>query len=139
LALRLYAIRDDEHVARQMGVRTFRTKLLVFCLSAFLMGVVGGIQALNLGVVEPYGSFGLSWTVDIVMVAIIGGLATRTGPWLGAAFAVVLEELLKGYAELHLAITGIVVLLVIRFAPRGVWGSLTRLPLRARREPEGSR
>jgi branched-chain amino acid transport system permease protein len=125
LALRLNAIRDDEDVAKQMGVFTFRTKLIAFSLSAFLMGVVGGIQALNLGVVEPYGSFGLSWTVDIVMVAIIGGLATRTGPWIGAAFAVVLEEALKGYAELHLAITGIVVLLVIRFAPRGVRGTLT--------------
>ena len=125
LALRLGAVRDDEDVARQMGVFTFRTKLIAFALAAFLMGVVGGIQALNLGVVEPYGSFGLSWTVDVVLVAIIGGMATRTGPWIGAAFAVLLEQLLRGYAELHLAITGIVVLLVIRFARRGVWGTLT--------------
>jgi branched-chain amino acid transport system permease protein len=126
LALRLNAVRDDEDVAKQMGVFTFRTKLIAFSISAFLMGVVGGIQALNLGVIEPYGAFGLSWTVDIVMVAIIGGLATRTGPWLGAAFAVVLEQLLKGYPQLHLAITGGVVLLVIRFAPLGIWGTLTR-------------
>lgn len=127
LALALNAVRDDEDVARQMGVFTFRTKLVAFSVSAFLIGVVGGIQALNLGVVEPYGSFGLSWTVDVVMVVIIGGLATRTGPWIGAGFAVLLEEALKGYAELHLAITGVVLLLVIRFAPQGVWGSLLSL------------
>ena len=126
LALRLNAIRDDEDVAKQMGVFTFRTKLAAFCIAAFLMGVVGGVQALNLGVVEPYGSFGLSWTVDVVLVVIIGGLATRTGPWIGAAFAVALEQTLRDYAELHLAITGVIVLLVIRFAPRGVWGTLTR-------------
>lgn len=127
LALRLGAIRDDEDVARQMGVFTFRTKLAVFVISAFLMGVVGAIQALNAGVIEPYGSFGLPWTIDIVMVAIIGGLATRTGPWLGAVFAVLLEEALKGYAEIHLAITGVILLLVIRFAPRGIWGTTTSL------------
>jgi branched-chain amino acid transport system permease protein len=125
LALRLHAVRDDEDVARQMGVFTFRTKLWAFVIAAFLMGVVGSIQALNSGVVEPYGSFGLSWTVDIVLVVIIGGLATRAGPWLGAGFAVLLEELLKGYAEVHLAITGVILLLVIRFAPRGIWGSVT--------------
>jgi branched-chain amino acid transport system permease protein len=125
LALRLGAVRDDEDVARQMGVFTFRTKLIAFAIAAFLMGVVGGIQALNLGVIEPYGSFGLSWTVDVVLVVIIGGTATRTGPWLGAGFAVLLEQLLRGYAELHLAITGAVVLLVIRFARRGVWGTVT--------------
>jgi branched-chain amino acid transport system permease protein len=125
LALRLNAIRDDEHVAKQMGVFTFRTKLVAFSLAAFLMGVVGGIQALNLGVVEPYGSFGLSWTVDVVLVVIIGGIGTRTGPWVGAAFAVALEQILRDYAELHLAITGVIVLLAIRFAPRGVWGTIT--------------
>lgn len=132
LALRLNAIRDDEDVAKQMGVFTFRTKLWAFTIAAFLMGVVGSIQALNAGVVEPYGSFGLSWTVDIVMVVIIGGLATRTGPWIGALLAVLLEESLKGYAELHLAITGVILLLVIRFAPRGIWGTLSGYAARLR-------
>jgi branched-chain amino acid transport system permease protein len=124
LALRLHAVRDDEDVARQMGVFTFPAKLTAFAVSAFIMGVVGGIQALNLGVVEPYGSFGLSWTVDIVMVAIIGGLATRTGPWAGAVFTVLLGELLKAHADLHLAISGAILLIVIRFAPRGISGTL---------------
>jgi branched-chain amino acid transport system permease protein len=132
LALRLNAVRDDEDVAKQMGVFTFRTKLWAFVVSAFLMGAVGAVQALNAGVVEPYGSFGLSWTVDIVMVAIIGGLATRTGPWLGALFAVVLEEALKGYTEIHLAITGVILVLVIRFAPLGLWGTATRRVRRLR-------
>lgn len=138
LALRLHAVRDDEEVARQMGVFTFRVKLVAFAVSAFLMGVVGGIQALNLGVVEPYGSFGLSWTVDIVIVAIIGGLATRTGPWAGAVFTVLLGEVLKAYADLHLAISGAILLIVIRFAPRGITGTLgpglARIGARARRD-----
>jgi branched-chain amino acid transport system permease protein len=123
LSLSLRAVRDDEDVARQMGVVTFRTKLWAFGLSAALIGLIGGLQAARLGVIEPYGAFGLSWTVDIVAVAIIGGLGTRAGPWVGAAFTVLLAELLADYPEVHLAITGVVLLAVIRFAPRGIWGT----------------
>jgi branched-chain amino acid transport system permease protein len=138
LALRLNAVRDDEDVARTMGVFTFRTKLWAFIISSFLMGIVGAVQALNAGVVEPNGSFGMSWTVDIVMVTIIGGLATRTGPWLGAVLAVALEQALRGYAEIHLALTGLVLLLVIRFAPHGIWGVVVARST-ALRAPQGER
>jgi branched-chain amino acid transport system permease protein len=124
-SLSLRAVRDDEDVARQMGVVTFRTKLWAFALSAALMGMVGALQATKLGVIEPYGSFGLSWTVDIVAVAIIGGLGTRAGPWVGAVFIGVLAELLRDYPEAHIAITGGVLIAVIRFAPRGIWGTVS--------------
>ncbi|GAB2471066.1 branched-chain amino acid ABC transporter permease [Jatrophihabitans fulvus] len=132
IALRLNAVRDDETVARTMGVFTFRTKLIAFVIAGFLMGVVGAVQALDAGVVEPDGAFGLTWTVDIVTAAIIGGLGTRTGPWVGALFAVALAELLKDYATVHLAVTGAVLLLVVRFAPLGIWGSLVAAASRAR-------
>jgi branched-chain amino acid transport system permease protein len=124
LSLSLRALRDDEDVARQMGVITFWTKLWAFAVSAALMGMVGALQAVKLGVIEPYGSFGLGWTVDIVAVAMIGGMGTRFGPFVGAIFIVALAEGLADYPEVHLAITGAVLLVVIRFAPRGIWGSL---------------
>lgn len=124
LIFRLNAIRDDEDVASAMGVFTFRSKLWAFVISSAIMGIVGGIQALELGVVEPNGSFSISWTVSIVLVGIIGGTGTVVGPWVGAVFTMVLAEYLKNYPEVHLAITGLVLLLVIRFAPRGIWGSL---------------
>jgi branched-chain amino acid transport system permease protein len=139
LALSLKAVRDDEDAARQMGVLTFRSKLWAFAISSFLIGLVGGIQALSVGVVEPYGSFGVSWTVDVVAVVIIGGIGTRVGPWVGAIFTVALAELLSGYPEVHLAITGVILLLVIRFAPRGLWGSLTDFTAARRRQQAGER
>jgi branched-chain amino acid transport system permease protein len=136
LSLSLRAVRDDEDVAREMGVITFRTKLWAFALAAFLMGLVGGVQAMNLGAVEPYGAFGLSWTVDTVAVAIIGGLSTRMGPWIGALFIVILGQLLRDYPEGHVAITGVILLVVIRFARRGLWGSAAAV-VRARRGGAG--
>jgi branched-chain amino acid transport system permease protein len=123
VSLSLRAVRDDEDVARQMGVFTFRTKLWAWTAAAAMMGAVGGLQVVKLGVIEPYGSFGVSWTVDVVAVAIIGGLGTKAGPWVGAVFVVALAELLDRYPEAHVAITGALLLVVIRFAPHGIWGT----------------
>jgi branched-chain amino acid transport system permease protein len=127
LSFSLRAVRDDEDAARQMGLVSFRTKLFAFTFAAFLMGVVGGLQAGKLSQIEPYGAFGLQWTVDIVTVVLIGGLATTGGPLIGAVFTVALAELLSGSPELHLAITGAIVIVVVRLAPRGLWGLLSRI------------
>jgi branched-chain amino acid transport system permease protein len=136
-SLGLRAVRDDEDVARQLGLESFRTKLLAFTLAAFLMGVVGGLQAGKLSQIEPYGSFGLQWTVDIVTVVLIGGLGTLGGPLAGAVFTVALAESLNAYPSLHLAVTGAIVILVVRFAPGGLWGLLSGgwARLRAERAP----
>ncbi|MGC3980474.1 MAG: branched-chain amino acid ABC transporter permease [Steroidobacteraceae bacterium] len=125
-ALALQAVRDDEDVARQMGVRSFSVKLNAFVLSAAVMGAVGGLQAMKLGAIEPYGAFSLSWTIDTTAVVIIGGMGTLWGPLLGTLVYVGLSELLRGLPELHMAITGVFLLLTIRFAPSGLAGELTK-------------
>jgi branched-chain amino acid transport system permease protein len=137
LSLSLRAIRDDQDVAQEMGVRTFRTKLVAFVLASFIMGLAGAIQSLNTAYVEPSGSFSLQWTIDIVTVVIIGGLATRVGPWIGAVFTVVLAQVLNSYPDIHNAITGVILILVIRFAPRGIWG--TAVTTYARIRAQGAR
>lgn len=120
-SLALRAVRDDESVAGEMGVRTFRVKLLCFSFASFLMGLVGGLQALKLGVIEPYGAFGMSWTIDTVAIVVIGGLGTRGGALLGALLYLLLGEALRDQPELHGAITGVFLLLVIRLSPQGLW------------------
>jgi ABC-type branched-subunit amino acid transport system ATPase component/ABC-type branched-subunit amino acid transport system permease subunit len=127
LGLGLMAVRDDEDVAERVGVATFRTKLVSFVLSAFVMGLIGGIQAQKLGHIEPYGSFSLNWTINAVNAAIIGGIGTILGPVVGAAVIVELSERLANYPETHLAIIGALLILIIRFAPAGVWGSAVLL------------
>lgn len=127
LGLSLRALRDNEDAAGQMGLRTFATKLWAFTISAFVMGVVGGLQADRLGKIEPYGAFSLQWTIDIVNIAIIGGMGTIFGPLIGSAFIVYLGEQLAEQPETHVAITGGILILVIRFAPYGIWGSVLRL------------
>jgi branched-chain amino acid transport system permease protein len=132
LGLGLLSVRDDEETARQMGLRTFRTKLVAFTLSAFVMGVAGGLQADRVGKIEPYSAFALVWTVDIVTIVIIGGMGTIVGPPVGAVFVIVLGEKLADHPETHIAITGAILIAVIRFAPYGIWGAVTRITHKAR-------
>ncbi len=133
LGLSLRAVRDNEDAAQQMGLSTFATKLWAFLLSAFVMGVVGGMQANWQGKIEPYGAFSLNWTVDVVTIAIIGGMGTVVGPLLGAVLVIYLGEWLADYPEIHVAITGAILIAVIRFAPYGVWGAVLQLAASAGR------
>ncbi len=141
LGLSLRALRDDEDTAQEIGVSTFRTKLWVWVVSCFLIGMVGGLQAVRLGTVEPYGAFSLVWTINIVSTTIVGGIGTIIGPIIGAGFTVWLGEALSGYPELHVAITGVIVILLIRFAPTGIWGIVVQVYQRivaARRPAAGA-
>jgi branched-chain amino acid transport system permease protein len=118
----LRSVRDDEDAASQVGVRAFRVKLLAFAVASFLMGAAGGLQALKLGAIEPYGMFGLQWSIDTLSIVIIGGLGVRFGPLVGTILVIALAEVLADYPELHLAMTGAILILVIRFAPKGLCG-----------------
>jgi branched-chain amino acid transport system permease protein len=118
----LRAVRDDEDAAAQMGVRPFRVKLAAFMLASAMGALAGAIQATKLGAIEPYGTFGLQWSIDVLSMVIIGGVGLRLGPLVGALFVVGLGEALANYPEAHVAIAGIILIVLIRFAPRGVVG-----------------
>jgi branched-chain amino acid transport system ATP-binding protein len=123
----LEAVRDDEDVAQEMGVNTFMTKLFAFTASGFFMGLVGAVQAFRLGRIEPYGAFSLSWTINTVNSTIIGGLGTLFGPVIGGVTSVQLSERLASHPEVQVALTGVLLIIVIRFAPRGIWGTTVAL------------
>ncbi len=118
----LRAVRDDEDAAAQMGVRPFRVKLAAFMAAGALGAMAGAVQSVKLGAIEPYGMFGLQWSIDVLSMVIIGGVGLRLGPLVGAVFVIALGELLADYPEAHIAIAGVILIALIRFAPRGVVG-----------------
>lgn len=118
----LRSVRDDQDAAAQVGVRVFRVKFAVFTVASCLMGAAGGLQAYKLGAIEPYGIFGLEWAINILAIVIIGGLGQRAGAVVGTIFVVALNELLANYPEVHTALTGLILIVVIRFAPNGLCG-----------------
>jgi branched-chain amino acid transport system permease protein len=124
LGMGLRAIGNNEKSAQNMGVNTFRTKLSIFVISAFITGVVGGIHATQMGSIEPYSIFNAMWTLSTANTVIIGGIGTVVGPILGSIFVIFLGELLADYHTFHLAITGVLLILIIRFIPSGIWGEI---------------
>ena len=128
LGFALRAMRDNEESAQNLGVNLFRTKLTAFVISAFIAGLVGAAHANRLGHIEPYSIFSASWTIGIVNIVIIGGIGTIVGPVVGAVFVALMSEYLADYASLHLVIEGLLLILIIRFMPYGIWGFVQRLP-----------
>jgi branched-chain amino acid transport system permease protein len=133
--LQLLAIRDDEDRALGLGVKTRRIKLTAFVMSAFPVGMVGGLYFYFLGQIFPQFAYDALFDVSIALMAFLGGMGTLVGPLLGA---LVLESLQQYFTltfsstGLYLIIYGALFLVVILLLPRGVVPGLSQL-IRARR------
>ena len=131
----LEAIREDEAVARTMGIDSTRYKLSMFVLGAAIAGLAGALEAHLTFMVAPSG-YAFGRVVDMLVYAVVGGMAVYYGPVVGAAFLTALPELLRALGPLvgvspgplRLFVNGLVLLLVILFLPNG----LVSLPRRMR-------
>lgn len=119
--LRLLAIREHEGAAATLGVNTWRMRAGALVLSSTLTGLAGGAFALMQLSFEPTGMVGMNWTIWALMMVVIGGFGTIIGPIAGAVFVyyVVATEL-ASYPTLGLFIEGALLIVIVRFAPRGI-------------------
>ena len=120
--LRLLAVRENADAAVGLGVNVFRQRLAVLVLSSALTGLAGGIVALQQVHLEPTGTLGLSWSIDTVLMTIIGGVGTLVGPAIGTVL--IYYGLTKQLADtpiLGLVLEGLILIVVVRFTPRGLW------------------
>jgi branched-chain amino acid transport system permease protein len=92
------AVRDREIAAKLMGIPVLPSKMLAFATSSFYCGIAGALWAFAyLGTVEPHG-FDLSRSFQVLFIIILGGLGSIEGPFLGAAFIVLLPILMDNIA-----------------------------------------
>jgi branched-chain amino acid transport system permease protein len=123
----LRAIREDEPAAETAGVPSARYKLTAFALSGLVPGMVGGLAALRSGYFEPQQIFSPTISFTVVAMAMIGGSDTARGAALGAAFLVLLSELLwANLPELYMILLGLLLIGFVLFAPSGIDGVLRR-------------
>ncbi|MFB6266472.1 MAG: branched-chain amino acid ABC transporter permease [Halodesulfurarchaeum sp.] len=119
----LIAIREGEEAARMLGVPVTRYKIYGFVLSAFPPGVIGAIYAYHIFLVNAQEAFIVTKTIDMIVVTLIGGLGTVTGPIIGSIVFVGLQEIvLSDLLAWHLFVTGALIVVVILGAPRGLVG-----------------
>lgn len=128
----LAAVREDEDAALSLGVPARRLKVAAIAASAALTAVAGGLWAQYVGFVDPFYVFSVDLSVRFALGAIIGGLGTALGPFLGAALITTLETYLRaqfggvgaGLVGIYLIIYGCALILVVRFVPQGLVGWL---------------
>lgn len=133
----LLAIREDEDTAQMLGVATERYKIAAFVLSATLVGVLGAVYGYSLGYFTTYSVFRLDFSLNMIVFCLIGGIGTLFGPVIGAAILMFLTNvLLSDFLDIHLMLTGALVVAVILLMPGGVLRAGATLPWRRRRAKE---
>lgn len=120
--MRLKAVRDNESAATGLGVSAFRHRLGALLISGALSGLVGGLLAMQQISFEPTGMLGIGWTINALLMTIVGGIGTILGPVVGAvAVYYLLTKQLESYQTASVIIEGVLLIVVVRFAPRGLW------------------
>jgi branched-chain amino acid transport system permease protein len=129
----LLSIREDEDTARMLGVPTERYKTIIFIVSAVLTGVLGAIYAHSLGYVNADSLYRDETNLNVVVFAMLGGIGTLIGPVVGAFLLTILVYVvLTDYPDLHLFVTGLVLVVLVLVAPDGLLGLGRRIIERRR-------
>ena len=124
----LAAVREDEDAALSLGVPARRLKVAAVAASAALTAVCGALWAPYVGFVDPFYVFSVDLSVRFALGAVLGGIGTALGPFVGAALVTTLETYLRarfggigaGLVGIYLIIYGVALVALVRFAPQGL-------------------
>jgi ABC-type branched-subunit amino acid transport system permease subunit len=122
LGRRLIAVRDNEDAARSFTVPAAQVKLQGFALAGFVAGIGGALYGHSLASLSSE-SFQTSLSIDVVKMAVLGGIGLLSGPVLGAVFVSGVQFL--HFGNLGLAATSFGQLIVIMYLPGGLGGLVT--------------
>ena len=145
----LAGVREDEDAAEALGIATRRLKVWAVTLSAALTAVGGSLWAQYVGFVDPAYVFSIDLSVRFALNTIIGGIGTALGPFVGSVLITSMETYLRASLSgmnmgwfahvikwpggIYLVIYGVVLILIVRFAPEGLTGLAGRLRARTAR------
>ena len=114
------AIKEDETAAGLMGIDVGAHKMLAFVLGAVIAGLAGTLNAHLTFFIGP-NEYGFDRAVDILTMAILGGINTLTGPVIGAVILTLLPEMLRTFKDFRLVVNGFILVLIVLFLPKGIW------------------
>jgi branched-chain amino acid transport system permease protein len=119
----LRAIREDAVAAQAYGISLFRYKALAFAVSGFAAGISGAVTAHMYSYIN-HETFGNTISVLALTMVILGGMGNILGAITGATLLIALPELFRGLVEYRPLIYGLALLLLIRFRPQGIMGTV---------------
>ena len=122
----LRVIKDSEIAAGSLGIHAPHYKVIAFAISAFYAAIAGGLFAYLVRYINPE-SFSVGLSISFLSMVVIGGLGTIGGSIIGAAFYVIVPELLRGIKDAPGLVFGLLLVVVMVFMPQGLWGRARRL------------
>ncbi|MEL6690821.1 MAG: branched-chain amino acid ABC transporter permease [Pseudomonadota bacterium] len=121
--LALTAIRDNELAAGSLGIDIWRTKFVVYVVTGALTAMIGALIFLQKLRISPDAAFSVNdWTAFVIFIVVIGGIGTIEGPIIGTLIFFALRETLADLGTTYLIVLGVVAIVVMLKAPKGVWG-----------------
>ena len=120
------AVRENEARARACGYDVQATRFVAFVLSGAFCGLAGALLGLHLGIV-PIETLHYSTSGLVLMMALLGGMGTFFGPFVGAGVFLLLENLVSLWTVHWQLVVGTVFVCCVLFFPRGIWGTLLQV------------
>lgn len=124
----LTAFRENEDAARALGVKTGRARLIAMAISCFLAAVAGTLYAQYIVYIDPSSVARLQLSVQVALFTIVGGLGTFLGPAIGAIIFIPITIALRAtlgtaVPGLHMIIYGSILVVVLLYMPKGIYGT----------------
>ncbi len=133
LGYQLRAIKDNEDVARSLGINVLWAKIKTYAIATGYVSVVGSFHACYIKAIEPEDTMSLDISILIALMAMLGGAGSLWGPIIGAGILIPLKSYLKewlggmaGLAGMDLILYAVIIMLISAKEPRGVWGIVER-------------
>jgi branched-chain amino acid transport system permease protein len=117
------AVRENEELARAVGVAPFRVKLIAFCIGMTFTGAAGSVYARYVHFVDPT-ALSFFYTSTVVAMVIVGGQGSVRGTLIGACLFTWLPEYLRIAETYRLPMFGLLIVLAVLFMPNGINGLL---------------
>ena len=133
LGYQLRAIKDNEDVARSLGINVHWAKIKTYAIATGYVSVVGSFHACYIKVIEPEDTMSLDISILIALMAMLGGAGSLWGPIIGAGILIPLKSYLKewlggmaGLVGMDLILYAVIIMIISAKEPRGVWGIVER-------------
>jgi branched-chain amino acid transport system permease protein len=123
----LRAIRNDEIVARIMGINTTRWKIFAFILSSGIAGIAGAFYGHYNGLLTPV-MVDFNEMAFIVIMVVIGGIRSIAGPVIGAILIEIFTETFREFGEIRMVIFALAVIAIARLYNEGAMGAVRQIP-----------
>lgn len=139
LGYQLRLIKDNEDVARSLGIDVHWAKVKTYAIATAFVSVVGSFHACYIKNIEPEDTMSLDISILIALMAMLGGAGSLWGPIIGAGILIPLKSYFKawfgaraGLVGLDLILYALIIMVVSAVEPKGVWGMVEKVRSRRR-------